>query len=79
MILPGLKCASLISIGQLCDDNCDVFLNKHTLLAFKNKEVILEDTRNQADGLLDILVQKTLITKNYNFPPINPGLYKSRP
>lgn len=24
MILPGLKSASLISIGQLCDDNCDI-------------------------------------------------------
>ena len=46
MILPGLKNASLISISQLCDDDCDVFLNKHTLLTVKDKEVILEGTRN---------------------------------
>ena len=49
MVLPGLQSASLISIGQLCDDNCDVFLNNHTLLAVKEKEVILEGTRNQND------------------------------
>ena len=79
MILPGLKSASLILIGQLCDDNCDVFLNKNTLLVVKDKEVILEGTRNQADGLWDIPVQKTSITKNYDLPPIHPGLYRSRP
>ena len=28
MILPGLKSASLISIGQLCDNECDVLPNK---------------------------------------------------
>ena len=56
MILPGLQSALLISIGQLCDDNCDVLLNKHTLLTVKEKEVILEGTINQTDGLWDIPV-----------------------
>ena len=79
MILPGLKSVSLISIVQLCDDNCDVYLNRHTLLAVKDKEVILEGTRNQADGLWDIPVQKISITKNYNLPPKQLGLYKSSP
>ena len=32
-ILPNLKSASLISIGQLCDDSCEVYLNKSTLQA----------------------------------------------
>ena len=67
MILPDLKSASLISIEQLCDNNCDVCLNTHILLAVKYKEIILEVTRNQADGLWDILVQKTSIIRNY--PP----------
>ena len=35
MILPQLKSASLISIGQLCDDECDVLLNKHHLIVMK--------------------------------------------
>ena len=38
MILPQLKSASLISIGQLCDDNCDVLLNKTKLIAIKNNK-----------------------------------------
>ena len=37
MILPGLKSASLISIGQLYDDDCDVLLNKKTLIAIKKQ------------------------------------------
>ena len=36
MILPGLKSASLISIGQLCDDGCNVLLNNRKLYAMKN-------------------------------------------
>ena len=35
MTLPHLKSVSLISIGQLCDDNCDVLLNKSHLIAIK--------------------------------------------
>ena len=42
MIVPGLKSASFISIGELYDDNCDVYLNRHTLLAVKDNEVILK-------------------------------------
>ena len=42
MILPGLKSASLISIGQSYDDDCDVLLNKSKLIAVKNKEIILQ-------------------------------------
>ena len=39
MILPGLKSASLISIGQLCDDGCNVLLNNKKLLAIKNNQL----------------------------------------
>ena len=56
MILPGLKSVSLISIGQLYDDDGDVYSNKHTFLAVKDKETILEGARNQADGMWDILI-----------------------
>ena len=35
MDLPGLQSASLISIGQLCDDNCRVVLNNKKLVAIK--------------------------------------------
>ena len=80
MILPGLKSASLISIGQLCDDDCDVYLNNKILLAVKDNEVIMEGKRNLNDGLWDIPIQKTTLTKfNHPLPPIHPGLYKSLP
>ena len=33
--LPALKSSSLVSLGQLCDDNCTVIFDKHKLLAIK--------------------------------------------
>ena len=43
-ILPGLSSASLISSGQLCDNDCKVFLDKKKLIAVKDDEIILEGT-----------------------------------
>ena len=34
-ILPKLQSASLVSLGQLCDDNCEVNLNKKNLYVIK--------------------------------------------
>ena len=71
MILPGLNSASLISIGQLCDNEYDVHLNKKIIIAVKDKEIILEGTRNYTDGLWDIPVQKSSITEiNHTIPKI---------
>ena len=75
-ILPGLKSASLISIGQLCDDGCDVLLNNKKLLAIKEHKIILEGTRNYSDGLWDIPVYKnTIASDTYALPNIHPGMY----
>jgi hypothetical protein len=79
MILPQLKSASLISIGQLCDDNCDVLLNKHHLVAIKDKQVILTGVRNPYDKLWDIPVQKQAITsRNFSMPAIHPSIYQAK-
>ena len=43
MILPGLASASFISIRQLCDDDCKVFLDKQTLLAVKDKKLYYKE------------------------------------
>jgi hypothetical protein len=40
-ILSGIPISSLISIGQLCDDDCIAVLNKHKLKVFKDKDCIL--------------------------------------
>ena len=79
MILPGFKSASLISISQLCDDNCNVYLNKQILIAVKEGEIIIEGKRNKTDGLWDIPVQKASISAlNHPIPLIHPGMYPSR-
>ena len=70
---------SLISIGQLCDDNYDELLNKKKLYAFKENELILEGNRKNSDGLWDIPVQKQSITqKNYALSLPHPSMYKNR-
>ena len=34
-ILPGLESSSLVSLGQLCDDDCEILLNKKSLFVIK--------------------------------------------
>ena len=53
-IFRDLHTASLISLGQLCDDNCQVFLDKDRLIVLKHQEVIVVGHRNHNDGLWDI-------------------------
>ncbi len=55
-VLDGLTNSSLISIGQLCDDDCIAVLDKRKLQVFKNSERVLEGTRNPTDGLWDIAI-----------------------
>ena len=37
-VLPHLKSSSLVSLGQLCDNNCKMSLDKKKLYVVKNKE-----------------------------------------
>ena len=53
-VLDKLRSASLISIGQLCDDNCVALFSKNNLQVFKNGQVVLEGKRNWNDRLWDI-------------------------
>ena len=74
----ALQSSSLISIGQLCGDNCNVLLIKQTLYAVKDAELVLEGTRNLNDHLWDIPVQrKTVASDNYATPPIYPDLHSA--
>ena len=78
MILPSLKSSSLISLGQLCDDDCHIILDKTHLTAVKNDNIILQGVRNPTDGLWDIPVHKTKMTShNFQLPHTNAGMYKS--
>ena len=58
MIIPNLKSASLISIGQLCDDGCTAVMDKKDLAVVKKNTVILRGKRNKMDGLWDIPIEK---------------------
>ena len=73
MVLPKLKSSNLISIGQLCDDGCSILLDKAKMLAFKNNKLILKGFRNKSDGLWDIPIKKTTITKHCCHTPILHG------
>ena len=51
---PNLKNESLISVGQLCDDGCEIVFNKTAVKIIKNSKVILEGSRSEKDKLYDI-------------------------
>ena len=54
-LLPHLKSASLVSpLGQVCEDDCKIILDKHSLTATKNGHVVLTGSCNLHDGLLDV-------------------------
>ena len=53
-VFPELTSSSLISIGQLCDDDCTAILNKQDLKIYKNGHMILQGHRNLTDGLWDV-------------------------
>ena len=50
----GLSSASLISLGQLCGDDYQIFLDKKILITVKEEEIILDGERNFNDGLWNI-------------------------
>ena len=62
-IFLGLSSASLISLGQLCDDDCRIFLDKKILIAVKEEVILLEENQTFNDGLWDILVYKNMYPK----------------
>ena len=53
-IFRDLHTSSLISLGQLCDVNCQVFLDKDRFIVLKDQDVIMVGHRNHNDGLGDI-------------------------
>jgi hypothetical protein len=53
-IFQGLKSGSLISIGQLCDDDCVALFTKFNVKLYKNGKVIIIGKRNATNGLWNI-------------------------
>ena len=59
-ILPQLQSTSLVSLGQLCDDDCEVNLYKKFLHVIKGQKEIMKGCKNSTDGLWDIPIPITL-------------------
>ena len=59
-MIPSLKHHSLLSIGQLCDNNSIALFWKKYCYVIKNQQVLLSGTRNLKDGLWDIHLPTTI-------------------
>ena len=55
--------SSLISIGQLCDDDCTATFTKTDMKVSKNGTPILNGPRNHYDGLWDVVLPTPTITQ----------------
>ena len=56
----GLHRASLISLVQLCDNDCISILDKNDINILKNNTLVLKGHRNNIDGLWDIPISRPL-------------------
>ena len=50
-VIPSLKSGTLLSLRQLCDHDCHVFLHKFIIKMYKNDKIILEGDGNLTTGL----------------------------
>ena len=65
-ILPNLHNTSLLSIGQLCNDDCVAIFDKKNMYIVKNKKIILKGIRNLTDGLWDVILNNNAKNNHYN-------------
>ena len=66
-VLSGLENSSLLSMGQLCDDECTAIFYGNHLHVYKNADLILMGNRNKIDGLWDVKIDKNITTNMYQF------------
>ena len=56
-VLPGMTNSSLLSIGQLCDNDCIALFHKKYLHIYKSAQLVLKGDRNKIDGLWDVSIK----------------------
>ena len=61
-VFDELTNTSLLSVGQLCDDDCTAIFDKAAMKIIKNGMTIITGKRNTADGLWDIELPLTPLT-----------------
>ena len=67
LVFPNITNVSLISVGQLCDDNCLVLFTKAKFFIIKNKKLIHDGWRNQTDGLWNFKINSQPTQYNINY------------
>ena len=72
-ILPNLQ-SSLVSLEQLCDDDCTVLLKKKKLLAIKNEKIIY--TEHEANR---VMVYRATPAPKVSSPAMNVIIQKIKP
>ena len=66
----------MIPLGKLCDDGCQVLLDKKSRFVVKEKELVIEGYLNEGDLLWDIPVQNPdLLKSKHTTIPEHAGLY----
>jgi hypothetical protein len=67
-VLPGLVHNSLISVGQLCNNGCDVTFNKDVVSVRNNGKCAMTGTRDPQSGVWRVNLRnaKTAIQSTFN-------------
>ena len=69
-VFPHLSSALLLSLGQLCDDDCKIYLDKNWMKVYKENKLVLTGKCNFTDGLWDVsLTTNTYRTQQNRQPP----------
>ena len=63
-----------MSLGQLCDDGCNVELDKLNLRVYKDGDLIIKGLCSYQDGLWNTLVKTAIQNNNYALPNIHPSI-----
>ena len=71
LVYPKIENESLLSIGQLCDDNCVAIFTRQHLYVLKNGIPILKGKRNHIDRLWDVHLEGTAKSNSTKSDQIN--------
>ena len=65
-VLPDLKSASLLSIGQFCDNGCSAYFNKNKVYIIHNNTTILEGHRKTSNSMwvIPVPIKSSTATTN---------------
>ena len=70
-VLLSLTKTSLLSVGQLCNDNCAALFTKEDMLIIKNNQIISRGLRNKFGGLWNINFNANSTNESTKYPTKN--------